>query len=137
MLAGRVAVQDALRTTAAHPHLRILSAGAIPPNPSELLGSQMMRQLLQDLSADALVLIDAPPLLPVTDAAVLAATADGALVVVSAGSTQDTQLGAALDHLAAVDARALGVILNRTSRRDVGGEHYDQYRGYYEQPAGA
>ena len=66
-----------------HPGLKVLAAGSIPPNPSELLGSQAMRQLLQKLSSDALVLVDAPPLLPVTDAAVLAANADGAFVVVS------------------------------------------------------
>ena len=99
VLAGRIPVEDALQTPAEHPNLRVLGAGAVPPNPSELLGSQVMRQLLQKLSADALVLIDAPPLLPVTDAAVLTANADGALVVVSAGKTLDTQLGSALDHL--------------------------------------
>ena len=133
VLAGRISVDEALQTTPAHPHMRILGAGAIPPNPSELLGSQSMRQLLQKLAADAMVVIDAPPLLPVTDAAVLSAHSDGAFVVVSAGKTLDTQLATALDHLAAVDARALGVILNRISRREAGSGYYDQYNGYYQQ----
>lgn len=134
VLAGRIPVEDALQTPVEHPNLRVLGAGAIPPNPSELLGSQVMRQLLQKLSADALVLIDAPPLLPVTDAAVLTANADGALVVVSAGKTLDTQLGSALDHLSDVEATALGVVLNRVSPRDAGNGYYDQYSGYYTQP---
>ena len=134
VLAGRIPVEDALQTPLEHPNLRVLGAGAIPPNPSELLGSQVMRQLLQKLSADALVLIDAPPLLPVTDAAVLTANADGALVVVSSGKTLDTQLGSALGHLSDVEAKALGVVLNRVSPRDAGNGYYDQYSGYYAQP---
>ena len=133
VLAGRIPIEDALQIPSEHPNLRVLGAGAIPPNPSELLGSQVMRQLLQKLSADALVLIDAPPLLPVTDAAVLTANADGALVVVSAGKTLDTQLGSALDHLSDVEATALGVVLNRVSPRDAGNGYYDQYSGYYAQ----
>ena len=75
------------------PNLRVLAAGRIPPNPSEMLGSQAMRRLLQRLAADHTVIVDAPPLLPVTDAAVLTASADGALVVVSAGQTLDTHSG--------------------------------------------
>ena len=109
----------------------MLAAGAVPPNPSELLGSQAMRTLLQKLSAQALVVVDAPPLLPVTDAAVLATQADGAFIVVSAGKTLDTQLASALDHLSAVDARPLGVVLNRISRREAGSGYYDHYNGYY------
>ena len=136
VLAGRIPVEEALQATPQHPNLYILGAGAIPPNPSELLGSQVMWELLQKLSAGALVLIDAPPLLPVTDAAVLTASADGALVVVSAGKTLDAQLGSALGHLSAVEARALGVVLNRVSTRDSGSGYYDQYNGYNEQSGG-
>lgn len=132
VLAGRIEVQDALQTPAPHPNLQVLAAGSIPPNPSELLGSQAMRQLLRGLAAEAIVVVDAPPLLPVTDAAVLATQSDGAFVVVSAGKTLDTQLGSALEHLAAVDAKALGVIVNRISRRDAGSGYYDHYHGYYE-----
>lgn len=130
VLAGRIPLEDALQTSATHPGLRILAAGSVPPNPSELLGSKAMRDLLQKLSADALVLVDAPPLLPVTDAAVLAANADGAFVVVSTGKTLDTQLESALDNLEAVGAKPLGVILNRVSRRDAGSSYYGEYYGY-------
>jgi capsular exopolysaccharide synthesis family protein len=134
VLAGRIPVEQALQAPAGHPGLLVLAAGAVPPNPSELLGSQAMAALLRALAADALVVIDAPPLLPVTDAAVLAAQADGAFVVICAGRTLDTQLAAALDHLAAVDARPLGVILNRIARRDPG-SGYDHYEDYYARDA--
>jgi len=126
VLAGRLGLEDALQASAAHDNLRILGAGAIPPNPSELLGSKAMQQVLQKLGTSALVVVDAPPLLPVTDAAVLAASADGAFVVVSAGKTLDHQLGSALEHLAVVEAKTLGVVLNRISRRSA-----SQYGGYY------
>ncbi len=76
-----------------------------------------------------MVVIDAPPLLPVTDAAVVAHSADGALVTVSAGRTLDTELTSAIEHLHAVHARPLGVILNRVSRRNVGAGNYAHY-GY-------
>jgi capsular exopolysaccharide synthesis family protein len=126
VLAGRIALDDALQQAAEHPNLAILAAGSIPPNPSELLGSKSMQQLLQKLASGALVIVDAPPLLPVTDAAVLTARADGAFVVISAGRTLDDQLRQALDHLDAVDATTLGVVLNRLARRDAGA-----YGGYY------
>jgi Mrp family chromosome partitioning ATPase len=76
-----------------------------------------------------MVIIDAPPLLPVTDAAVVAHSADGALVVVSAGRTLDTELGNALSHLRTVNARPLGIILNRVSKKNVGAGNYGHY-GY-------
>ena len=126
VLAGRIALDDALQQAAEHPNLAVLAAGSIPPNPSELLGSKSMKQLLQKLAAGALVIVDAPPLLPVTDAAVLTARADGAFVVISAGRTLDEQLRQALDHLDAVDATTLGVVLNKVSKRDQGA-----YGGYY------
>ena len=76
--------------------MRVLAAGAIPPNPSEPAGSKAMGALVEKLSQDALVILDAPPLLPVTDAAVLTAIADGALIVISSGKTVDAELGTAL-----------------------------------------
>ena len=79
------------------PGLRVLASGAIPPNPSELLGSKAMQTLVSDLARDAMVIIDAPPLLPVTDAAVLTRSADGAIVVIAHDGTLDSELAAALD----------------------------------------
>lgn len=103
--------------------LQILTAGHRPPNPSELLGSKAMNQLLHELAKDSIVLLDAPPLLPVTDAAVLSGHADGALLVTSYGSTTEDQLERAVTNIEKVKGRILGVILNRfrqtkTQKRD-------------------
>lgn len=91
----------------------VLPSGPVPPNPSELLGSRGMHALLTQLAAryDA-VLVDASPLLPVTDAAVLAAQCDAVLFVARTRRTHRQQIVTAVDALRAVDARLLGVVLN-------------------------
>ena len=93
--------------------LDFLPAGAIPPNPSELLGSHQMAQLLADLGTRYdIVIIDAPPLLPVTDAAILSTAADGAILVAKQGSTKVEQVHDSTDALRQVNARLLGTVLN-------------------------
>ena len=98
----------------------VIAAGRIPPNPSEVLGSLKMRELIQNLTKHAFVIIDSPPLLPVTDAAVLATNADGAIVVVSAGKTTYDMMHKALGNLEKARARALGVVLNKVPKRGAG-----------------
>ncbi len=129
VLAGRIPLADALQEHPEFPALTILTCGNRPPNPSELLGSQAMRTVIETLSRHGMVIIDAPPLLPVTDAAIVAQNADGALVTVGAGRTIDTDLAQAIEHLTRVHARPLGVIMNRITRRTVGYGNYTQY-GY-------
>ncbi|MCP3420910.1 polysaccharide biosynthesis tyrosine autokinase [Nocardioides pinisoli] len=129
VLTGRLELVDALQSHPTVEGLSVLTSGSRPPNPSEILGSQAMRGVIADLSAKGMVIIDAPPLLPVTDAAVVAHAADGAFVVVSAGRTLDTELDNALGHLRTVNARPLGIILNRVSKRTVGAGNYGHY-GY-------
>ncbi|MGH3330120.1 MAG: polysaccharide biosynthesis tyrosine autokinase [Nocardioidaceae bacterium] len=124
VLVGRVGVDDVLQSHPGYPSLSVLAAGGIPPNPSELLGSQAMRSLVNELAEKSIVVVDAPPLLPVTDAAVLTAVADGAFIVISTGKTLDTELGAALAHLEAVSGRALGVVFNRVPKRDAEARYY-------------
>ena len=124
VLAGEAEVGDVLQEVAGLPHLRILASGSIPPNPSELLGSQSMRHLLRSMAEKATVIVDAPPLLPVTDAAVLTAVADGAFVVISTGRSRDQDLDAALAHLTAANGRTLGVIFNRVARRSRDAGYY-------------
>ncbi|NNG35838.1 polysaccharide biosynthesis tyrosine autokinase [Nakamurella aerolata] len=103
--------------------LRVLASGPLPPNPSELVGSHAMAELMQNLRSEFdMVIIDSPPLLPVTDAAEMAAVADGALVVVRSGRTTHPQVDSTVESLRAVDARLLGFVLNfapvtRESRR--------------------
>lgn len=130
VLAARVSLDDALQQHPTLTTLRVLPAGDRPPNPSELLGSKAMRKLLRALSRTSMVIVDAPPLLPVTDAAVLTRASDGALVVVSAGRTLDTHLEAALDNLTNVQGRVLGVVLNRVTRRRTTSDYYKQQYYY-------
>jgi len=129
VLIGQMDVQSALQKPRGFGGLSILASGPLPPNPSEILGSNAMRMLLKQLAEHAYVVVDAPPLLPVTDAAILARVTEGALVVVSTGKTLDIELEASLEHLDAVNARALGVILNRRKRR--GGGTYGYGTEYY------
>ncbi len=97
--------------------LSFLPSGSLPPNPSELLGSQRMSDLLVRLRRDYdLVIIDTPPLLPVTDAAVLATQVDGVVLIARHGKTRRAQLHAAAQTLESVNARLLGVVLNMTRR---------------------
>ncbi|WP_330476585.1 polysaccharide biosynthesis tyrosine autokinase [Terrabacter sp. C0L_2] len=120
VLVGRVEVDDVLQPFG-RTGLRLLGAGPIPPNPSELLGSANMEQLIEDLTERFdYVLIDAPPLLPVTDAAVLSTIVDGALVVVGAGVAQREHVRRALESLEAVNGSVLGLILNRVKAKELG-----------------
>lgn len=95
-------------------NLFVLASGQIPPNPSELLGSEEMRNLIVLLENEFdTVVIDAPPLLPVTDAAVLSQHVGGVVVVVGSHITKQHDLQKSLDSLEMVGAKLLGVILNR------------------------
>jgi capsular exopolysaccharide synthesis family protein len=136
VLIGSATVADVRQPHPAVPALTLLAAGGIPPNPSELLGSRAMRHLLEELSTNDMVILDAPPVLPVTDPAVLTRLADGCLLVISHGKTMDTELSDALDTIQAVSGRVLGVIFNRVPRRnDVGGYYGAYYTNTAEQPS--
>ncbi|MFW6776029.1 polysaccharide biosynthesis tyrosine autokinase [Nocardioides sp. CPCC 205120] len=129
VLIGRVELEDVLQEHPQVPGLFVLAAGGTPPNPSEMLGSRTMRTLLEQMAREHMVVLDAPPLLPVTDAAVLSTLADGALVVVSHGRTLDGELESSLANLAAVKGRVLGVVFNRVPRRNSAGGYYGTYYG--------
>ena len=95
------------------PNLRVLTSGPVPPNPAEILASQRMAELLETLRADAeYVLIDAPPIIAVADAAILAPRVDGVILVVNAGKTRRDLAVKARDMLRQVNANILGVVLN-------------------------
>jgi capsular exopolysaccharide synthesis family protein len=113
--------------------LWVLSSGSIPPNPSELLGSQNMAELLEQVKERFdVVIIDAPPLLPVTDAAVAAASADGAVLVVRHGHTTRAQVDTAAQTLRDVDAHLVGCVLNMVPAR--GGDAYTYAYSYEDRP---
>jgi len=109
--------------------LYVLAAGKIPPNPSELLGSQQMGVLLEMLEKEFdVVLCDAPPLLPVTDAAILARATSGALMVIAAGRTTRHQLALATDALTTVGVKIAGFVMSMVPTR--GPDSYYSAYGY-------
>ncbi|WP_353114305.1 polysaccharide biosynthesis tyrosine autokinase [Microbacterium sp.] len=131
VLAGRASITDVAQRFG-NGKLLVVGAGKVPPNPSEVLGSARMRELLQMIAREAIVIVDAPPLIPVTDAAVLAHSADGAIIVGTVGKTTYEVLGKALGNLERAGARALGIVLNRVPRRGSGAAYYGyQYHGEY------
>ncbi|MDE3091807.1 MAG: CpsD/CapB family tyrosine-protein kinase [Chloroflexota bacterium] len=94
-------------------NLRLLASGTLPPNPSELLASRRMSEVIAALQALAdMVLFDAPPIVAVTDAAVLASKVDAALLVVSAGKTKRDHAKKAKALLEKVNAHLIGTVLN-------------------------
>ena len=106
---------EVLQATEA-PGLRVLTSGPLPPNPTELLASQRMAALLAALCAAAdLVFLDAPPVVVVTDAAILAAQVDGVLLVVNANGTRREHAQRAQQLLAKVNARIVGSVLNNAA----------------------
>lgn len=116
VLVGKVGIDEAIQSTTGG--LDVMPSGAIPPNPAELLQSNAMSDTLSDLRKRYdLVLLDAPPLLPVTDAALLASHSDGALLIVRHGKTSRDQLAHAVERLEAVGARAIGVVVNMAPTR--------------------
>lgn len=117
VLIGRASLADVVQPWG-EPHLHVLPAGAVPPNPSELVGSASMVWVLRELAAEYdFVVVDTPPLLPVTDAAILARLVDGAIMVAGAGRVRRHDLEGALAALETVGARLLGVVLNHLSHR--------------------
>lgn len=106
--------------------LYILTSGAIPPNPAELLASKRMEEIKQEmLDYFDMIIFDMPPLLPVTDAQVMASKTDGVLFVIPKGQVNKEEVFKAKDLLEKVQANVLGAVLNRVDKSD------DSYYYYY------
>ena len=113
------------------PAVSIITTGPIPPNSSELLGSARMKHLMDRLREEYdVVIMDSPPMLPVTDAVVASSLADGVILVVRAGRTRSGEVHHAQDVLEAAHANVLGVVLNRARRR-VNDYYYTRTYGAY------
>jgi capsular exopolysaccharide synthesis family protein len=128
VLVGDVRLADALhevQVAPGVPPLQLLTSGPVPPNPSELLGASRVAELLATLQRTAdLVIIDSPPLLPVTDALVLSGRVDGVLLVVGADITRRRHLARSVDLLGQAEAPLLGAVLNGSAR------NRDRYSDY-------
>ncbi|MBV6726180.1 polysaccharide biosynthesis tyrosine autokinase [Nocardioides daeguensis] len=132
VLVGRIKAADVVQT---HDDsgLSFVASGPIPPNPAELIQSNAMEDFLAYAREEYdIVLIDAPPLLPVTDAALLAAKADGALVILSHGKVTREQVRHSIERLDQVDAHLAGLVLNKVPAK---GRSYGYGYGYGYSPA--
>lgn len=129
VLIGQHNLYDVLQPYGRLP-LQVLGAGTLPPNPSELLGSEAMVEVLSKLREEFdYVIVDAPPLLPVTDAAVLATVVDGAILVVGSGKVTNDHVDRSIEAIEAVSGNLLGVVLNMMPRTARSG--YDSYSYSY------
>lgn len=129
VLLGKVPLSRALQEVPRQPRLFVLASGPLPPNPSELLSSRRTQEVLRSLAADAdLLIIDSPPLLPVTDALVLSDSMDATLLVSVVCSTTRSELRRAVELLGSVEAPLVGAVLNGVSPQESYGEPYTPYR---------
>jgi polysaccharide biosynthesis transport protein len=130
ILMGRFEMEDIMAAPGLD-NLHIIEAGPIPANPSELLSTSAMAEFLRAVSAEYdIVLIDTPPVLPVTDSAIVAGQADGVLLVYQAGKVGRLVLKRAKAHLESTRAKVWGVVLNDV-QTEVSGYNYTHYYTHY------
>ncbi len=135
VLLGKVPLAAAMQEVPDQARLSLLASGPLPPNPSELLSSRRTMEVLGSLQAEYdIVLLDCPPVLPVTDALVLSALVDATLLVAVAGATTRKEAARAVELLRQVDAPLVGSVLNGVDTEGSYGYAYQYYR--YERPVG-
>ncbi|MCC7431512.1 polysaccharide biosynthesis tyrosine autokinase [bacterium] len=128
ILSGRVSLSEAVLDTGIE-NLHLLVSGALPPNPSELLGSARMEELIREMREKYdIVLFDSPPTIAVTDASVLGAKVDGCVIIVYSGNTTFESLKRAKQLLTKVGVNVVGSVLNNVDIRS----HYGSYSYYYQ-----
>ncbi|MBF4457325.1 polysaccharide biosynthesis tyrosine autokinase [Pseudoclavibacter sp. VKM Ac-2867] len=130
LLSGRAEPKDVLQRWG-RGRLYVLPAGRIPPNPSELLGSHTMQQVHDQLLAEHdYVIIDAPPLLLVTDGAVLSELAHGTLLVVASGQTPRSALAGAVAQLEGIGSEVSGIVVTKVPTKGPDSYAYGSYGAY-------
>jgi capsular exopolysaccharide synthesis family protein len=136
-LFGNATIEQVIKTDVL-PNLDVIVGGTNCPNPAEVLGSEKMKEFIAQMKQRyELVIFDSPPLLAVTDAAVLARETDGVLIVVSAGETRSPELEQISEFLVGIGAKVMGVMLNKFDIREVYGGYYASYHyGYYGYESG-
>lgn len=135
ILAEGLSIENVVYEPVRDGNLHVLTAGPIPPNPAELLGSKRMKGFLKDAETKYdTIILDSPPIGVVTDAAILSTVADGTVLVCAVGQAEVEAAKAAKALLDKVDANILGVILNKVPVTQGGyyKYHYHSYYSYYE-----
>jgi polysaccharide biosynthesis transport protein len=130
LVVGKLALSDVIVSTLV-PGVDLLPSGPIPPNPSELLGSERMLEVIDELQRQYdLVIFDSPPIVAVTDATVMSRSVDGVIVIVKAGRTTTDILGHAVKQIEDVGSNVMGTILNDFNIANDGYRYYYQYHYY-------
>lgn len=130
VLSNQLEVSEAIQETDV-PNLSIMTSGPIPPNPSELLGSQRFQTLIDEMEAQYdWVIFDTSPLLAVTDTQLLANRLDGAILVVDSMNTDKKMAKKAMNLLKSADAKVLGVVMNNVTASNVNYYSSKYYRSY-------
>lgn len=128
VILGEASLRQALQVVPGQPRLALLASGPLPPQPAELLGSERAYEVLNSLKGVAdVVLLDSPPVLPVTDAAVLSRHVDATLLVAKAGNTTRGQIARAVEILTQVGAPLIGAVLNGVAQENAYAESYYRY----------
>jgi len=131
-LAANIPFDDIIQPTEV-PNLSVVLSGPIPPNPSELLASDRMKHLIEEMrSKFAYVIFDSPPVLAVTDAIVLAASADGVVLAVHGGKTPRELVQRSAERLRQSNIPVLGALLNNLDLQQYGYTYRKSYYDYYE-----
>lgn len=129
ILAGKAQFEEAVQQTGVE-NLDILTTGTRPPNPSELLASSKMQKFVEDLKQKyEYIIIDTPPIIAVTDAQLIASYADGSLLVVASAQAEREAAIKAKELLEKVNAKIIGVVLNKLELQEKG--YYGYYYHYY------
>lgn len=132
-LVGEVELDKIIRDTGI-PNLSVIPSGPVPPNPAELVGSKMMKEFVDWAKKEYdMVLVDAPPIVAVTDAAILSTLVDGVLLTVASGDVHKELAQHAKSLLEKANANILGVVLNRINPTE---QRSYQYYYYYAETAG-
>ncbi|MBP1990300.1 CpsD/CapB family tyrosine-protein kinase [Paenibacillus eucommiae] len=130
VLSKQSTIQEALQLTSIS-NVTVMTSGPIPPNPSELLASKRMTSLIEELKADFdIIIVDTPPIIAITDAQIMANKCDGVILVVDSGKVKNEIALKAKSMLDHVQARILGVVLNKKKR--VRNDDYYYYYGERE-----
>lgn len=139
VLLDQLTLEEALLPIPDFGRLTLLPAGPVPPNPAELLNSARAQEVISRLRQHfELVLIDSPPVLPVTDPAVLARYADATLLLAAAGQTRRSDLHRAVERLEQVHTTILGIVLNKVTRQTERNYGYSySYKPYRAEAPGA
>ncbi len=131
LVIGDASIREAVRPNVL-PNLDVLPSGPFPPNPSELLNSKKMQQLLKDFEGTYNhIILDSPPILVVSDSAILGTHTDGLVLVLRSGETEQRAAERAVDQVRRIGVRVFGAVLNEVASSTVEESYYMQYHYSY------